>query len=57
MIKTPDEAGREPIRDRNPIDILLRGGRLQIWADVDLDGIRKLKQALAKYEELLAILQ
>lgn len=57
MIKTPDEAGREPIRDRNPIDILLRGGRLQIWADVDLDGIKKLKQALAKYEELLAILQ
>jgi len=39
------------------INILMAGQRLQITADVDLDGVAKLKEALGKYEELLKLLQ
>jgi hypothetical protein len=33
----------------------MTGGRLQITADVDLEGIKTLKQVLAKYEEVLKL--
>jgi len=39
------------------ITVLLAGGRLQITADVDAAGIAKLKEILAKYEEILKLLQ
>jgi hypothetical protein len=38
------------------IDVLLRGNRLQITADVDAAGLAKLKDVLAKYEEILKLL-
>jgi len=38
------------------ITVLLVGGRLQITADVDKAGIAKLKNVLAKYEEILGLL-
>lgn len=38
------------------INILMSGQRLQITADVDLEGVAKLKLALEKYEELLKLL-
>lgn len=47
------ESGKTP----PDINILMSGQRLQITADVDLDGVAKLKEALTKYEELLKILQ
>jgi hypothetical protein len=39
------------------IDVLLRGNRLQITADVDAAGVAKLKEVLAKYEEILNLLK
>lgn len=36
-------------------DVLLSGNRLQITADVDSAGLKKLKQVLDKYEEILAL--
>lgn len=39
------------------INILMTGQRLEITADVDLEGVAKLKEALGKYEELLKLLQ
>ena len=43
--------------DTPQIDVLLRGNRLQITADVDADGLVKLKGVLAKYEEILKLLE
>lgn len=39
------------------LQMLLTGGRLQITADVDLDGLRRLKTMLAKYEEILELMK
>jgi hypothetical protein len=39
------------------INILMAGQRLQITADVDLEGVAKLRDALGKYEELLKMLK
>ena len=36
---------------------LLRGNRLQSTADVDAAGVAKLKEVLAKYEEILKLLK
>lgn len=41
---------------RPEITVLLTGDRLQITADVDAAGIAKLKEILAKYEDILALL-
>lgn len=38
------------------MSVLLTGGRLQISADVDAIGLAKLKEILAKYEEILKLL-
>lgn len=38
------------------LNVLLRGNRLEISADVDRAGLQKLKTILAKYEEILALL-
>ena len=42
--------------DVNDINVLLTGKRLQITADVDAAGIKRLKQMLTKYEEILKLL-
>ena len=54
----------EPIpRDARPpddvtqIEVLLRGSRLQITADIDAAGLAKLKDVHAKYEETLKLLK
>jgi hypothetical protein len=38
------------------MSVLLTGKRLQISADVDADGLAKLKEILTKYEEILKLL-
>lgn len=52
-VPSGSEAGKTP----HDINILMAGQRLQITADVDLDGVAKLREALGKYEELLKMLQ
>jgi hypothetical protein len=37
--------------------MLLSGKRLQISADLDAEGLAKLKDILTKYEEILKMLQ
>jgi hypothetical protein len=39
------------------MSVLLSGKRLQISADVDAEGLAKLKDILTKYEEILKMLQ
>lgn len=43
--------------DGNEISVLLASNRLQITADVDDKGLEKLEQMLAKYKEILKMLQ
>jgi hypothetical protein len=43
--------------DGNEISVLLASSRLQITADVDDKGLEKLEQVLAKYKEILKMLQ
>ena len=52
---SPQDSG--PPDDAHQIDVLLRGNRLQITADVDAAGLGKLKDVLTKYEEILKLLQ
>ncbi|SHL60201.1 hypothetical protein SAMN05444159_6336 [Bradyrhizobium lablabi] len=42
--------------DSNDISVLLAANRLQITADVDMAGLEKLEQMLAKYKEILKLL-
>jgi hypothetical protein len=41
--------------DGNDISVLLAANRLQITADVDVDGPEKLEKMLAKYKEILKL--
>jgi hypothetical protein len=56
IISDPNARDEGP-SDAPQIDVLLRGNRLQITADVDAAGLAKLKDVLAKYEEILKLLQ
>ncbi len=47
---TPADTGAKDI------SVYLTNGRLQITADVDAAGLKKLKALLAKYEEILDML-
>lgn len=49
------EAAKKPLIDAN---VLISGGttRLQITADVDLSGLKKLRELLAKYEEMFTLM-
>lgn len=40
----------------NDINVYLTGNRLQITADVDAEGIKKMRDVLVKYEEILKLL-
>ena len=42
--------------DGNDINVYLTGARLQITADVDDKGLKKLKKVLEKYEEILKLM-
>jgi len=44
--------------DRNEISVLVTPqGRVQISADLDVEGLGKLKQMLEQYEQILKLLQ
>ncbi len=45
-----------PTGEKDPIETFLANGRLQINANVGLDGIGRLKQMLDKYEDLLKLM-
>ncbi len=51
----PNPRDNGPSDDGPQIDVLLRGNRLQITADVDAAGVAKLKEVLAKYKEILKL--
>lgn len=57
IVIDPTAPDNDPPEDAHQIDVLLRGGRLQITADVDAAGLAKLKDVLAKYEEILKLLE
>ncbi|MBS0246192.1 MAG: hypothetical protein JSR61_06190 [Proteobacteria bacterium] len=40
-----------------PVRVVMNGNRLDIQASVDLDGLEKLEQMLAKYKEILKMMQ
>jgi hypothetical protein len=52
---SPQDSG--PPDDSYQLDVLLRGNRLQITADVDANSLVKLKEVVAKYEEILKLLE
>lgn len=56
--QTPDQAGLTgSSAGHNPIEILMgANGRLQVSANVDRDGLKKLKGLLEKYEEIFDLL-
>lgn len=60
FVAQPPSGGAEPGRTPSgspDINVYLTGGRLQINADVDADGLERLKTVLAKYGEILKLLQ
>ena len=42
--------------DGPQIEVLLRGTRLQITADVDASGLQTLKEMIGKYEDILKLM-
>ena len=48
----PTVAGPPPFNQRN---VLLQGDRLQIAADLDLDGVDHLRETLSRYEKILRL--
>jgi hypothetical protein len=40
-----------------PLRVVMNGNRLDIQASVDLDGLEKLEAMLAKYKEILKMMQ
>ena len=43
--------------DQNDINVFLTGKRLQISADIDAAGVERMRDVLAKYEEILNLLK
>ena len=56
IIAEPSERDDGPGDDVPQIDVLLRGNRLQITADVDAAGLQTLKEMIGRYEEILKLL-
>jgi hypothetical protein len=56
IIAEPSDRDDGPSDDVPQIDVLLRGNRLQITADVDAAGLQTLKEMIGKYEEILKLL-
>jgi len=52
----PRSADRTEAGLDSDLNVLLRGNRLEISADVDREGLQKLKAILSKYEEILALI-
>ena len=59
--ETPDAGRRQPSSPPPPskdeLSVLLKGNRLHINANVDLEGLERLKQMLDKYTEILKLMQ
>jgi hypothetical protein len=55
FIAEPSDRDNGPSDDVPQIDVLLRGNRLQITADVDAAGLQTLKEMIGKYEEILKL--
>jgi hypothetical protein len=55
IIVEPSDRDDGPSDDVPQIDVLLRGNRLQITADVDAAGLQTLKEMIGKYEEILKL--
>ena len=53
---TPTHPAPVEKKEAAPWEVLLSGNRLQITADVDKDSLKKLKQVLDKYEEILGLM-
>jgi hypothetical protein len=56
IIAEPSDRDDGPSDDVPQIDVLLRGNRLQITAEVDAAGLQTLKEMIGKYEEILKLL-
>jgi hypothetical protein len=57
-LTTPESGPSDKEGDGNEISVLVTPqGRLQISADLDVKGLRKLKQMLEQYEQILKLLQ
>lgn len=56
IVAEPSVRDSGPPDDVPQIDVLLRGNRLQITADVDAEGLQTLKQMIDKYEEILKLM-
>jgi hypothetical protein len=54
---TPKSASSAYAGQDGDLSVLLKGNRLEITADVGLDGIERLKEILGKYEEILKLLE
>ena len=52
--------GNDQTRLNGELNVLLKGSvsgsRLQITADVDLEGLARLKEVLSKYEEIMKLM-
>ena len=58
MLTTPPKSGPSDKKGDDEIGVLVTPqGRLQISADLDVKGLRKLKQMLEQYEQILKLLQ
>jgi len=44
------------VKGENDLNVLQRGDRLEIIANVDLDGLQNLKEVLTHYENILRLL-
>jgi hypothetical protein len=55
IVAEPSERDNGPPDDGPQIEVLLRGNRLQITADVDTVGLQTLKEMIGKYEEILKL--
>jgi hypothetical protein len=53
---TPKSASDAYVGGDGQLNVLLRGNRLEITADVGRGGLQRLKQILGKYEEILDLL-
>ncbi|MGA8155783.1 MAG: hypothetical protein WB822_06120 [Rhodoplanes sp.] len=50
-------AGTPPIIPTSPLRVIMNGDRLDIQASVDLEGLKKLRTMLEKYQGILEMMQ
>jgi hypothetical protein len=55
VVEQPEQRPDRRASTPEDLSVLMTGGRLQITADVDLEGLERLKEILEKYEEILEL--